>query len=60
MFQNFQVCEGERVVVRVGREFFEGCVTSVSAIAIVIDNVLVVRISRITWLLKKGWCENGS
>lgn len=45
-----EVCEGDTVEVRISRERIVGKVSKVSKIGILIDDEILVKISRISWL----------
>ena len=52
----FYICEGDQVIVKASREIFTGKITGVTPIAIMLDNEMIINISKITWI---KWISRG-
>ena len=52
----FHVCKGDKIMVKVGREIFIGTITEVSPIALMLDDSILIKHSKITWI---RWMERG-
>lgn len=52
----FWICEGDKVIVKVGRELFMGTITAVTPIALMLDDSIIVKHSKLAWIkfLERG------